>query len=168
VFEEDSRRISELERLFTASPADVAIRHELASLLYRRAVEACSLTDTQNRVMTSRRQRELCGDAARRVLQLQVADAELVAAAHSLLVEVDAGSHWVWHPRRAALWLAGGVFAGCLALVAWSMSAQSLPLAGLAAVAGSVVLAGVVLRFRRELWRVEAERVNQIILRHGM
>jgi len=171
VFEEDSRRIWELEKMITEAPADGSVRAELSSLLYRRAIEACSLTSAQELVMTSRRQREVCGEAARRILELQTgpdADGGLVDAARALLAKVDAGARWVWHPRDAAAWVAAVVVAGGLGLVAWSMSEQSLPLAGLAAIVSSAVLAVVVLRFRRELWRIEAERVNQIIQRHGI
>ena len=168
MFEEDSQRIAHLNRLLGNGGADPAIRRELAAVLYRRAVEACSTTRDGTRVLTSSRQRELCADAARRILDLNVDDPELVRGAQSLRAAVAEGERWVWQPAgRAAALLAVAVLAG-LGLVSWSMASGSVLLAAAAAVASSALAAVVVLRFRKQRWRLDAERAESIISRHGL
>lgn len=168
MFEEDSRRIAELERLLTNDGAAPEIRRELATVLYRRAVEACSVTRDGTPVMTTGRQRRLCAEAARRVPELAVDDVELLHRARSLQAAVDEGDRWVWQPARlAAALLIAATLAGC-GLVWWSMAGGSVLLAAASATVSSAAAAAVVLRFRKQRWQLEATRVGPLIRRHGL
>jgi hypothetical protein len=81
---------------------------------------------------------------------------------------VAGGDRWVWQPGRlAGTLLATAVLAG-LGSVWWSMTEGSLLLAAGAATVSSALAAGVVLRFRKQLWRLEAIRVGPILRRHGL
>lgn len=168
LFEEDSQRIAELERSAIQHGADPGIRRELAAVLYRRAVEACSVTRDGTMVMASERQRRLCADAARRILELGVDDADLLWRARSLREAVADGDRWVWLSRGPAAALLTIAVIGGFGLVWWSMTAGSMLLAVASALAGSALAAAVVLRFRKQRWRLEARRAGPIIARHGL
>ncbi|WP_370944560.1 hypothetical protein AB5J62_36365 [Amycolatopsis sp. cg5] len=166
--EDDSQTIHELERLLTVSPFDRQLRLRLAAALYDQACAACSVTRDGKLVMTTQAQRDACGHAARRVLALQVDDPALVQAANGLLREVTEGESWIWHPRGTGTLLAAVVVLAGMALVSVMVRADDLVLAAVAAVLSSALLGAVVLRFRRQSWRIRAEQAQTSIWEHGI
>ncbi|SDX77337.1 hypothetical protein SAMN05421504_103794 [Amycolatopsis xylanica] len=166
--EYDSQTIHELERLLTVSPFDQQLRLRLATALYAQACAACSVTRDGKLVMTTQAQRDTCGRAAWRVLELQVADPALVQAATELQREVREGDDWIWHPRGTGTLLTAVVVLAGLALVSIMVRADDFVLAGVAAALSSALLAFVVLRFRRQSWRIRAEQAQTSIWEHGI
>ncbi|GAA1993930.1 hypothetical protein [Amycolatopsis minnesotensis] len=160
---EAERIVLVLEDDLRAAPEDAGIRLRLANALVALAWDVRSLTREQRPVITSANQLRVCEHAATRILQLQVDDDQLNAAARELLAEVSAGRGWTWaHQARAAglglLAVLGGLLVAVLAALG-----ESIPLVVAAAVVSSVALGVVVLAHRRERWRVEAERVAPLI-----
>lgn len=168
MYEEYSQRLTELERLLANSPADYTLRQEMATVLYRRASEARSVTRDHRPILTTSRQRELCREAGRRILDLRVNDAELEMSARELLATVENGDRWVWQPAGPAALSAAAFFLGGLGLVLLSMASGSIPLAAASALLSSVLLAVVILRCRRQQWRVDAEQKYPLIQFHGI
>jgi hypothetical protein len=85
-----------------------------------------------------------------------------------LLDEVRSGSRWIWHPQGTAAALATAAVVGGLVSVAIAALAGSPLLAGAAAVLSSGLLALVVLRFRRETWRVRADGLKMVVWQPGI
>jgi hypothetical protein len=160
--------VQALERDFAANPGDQGTRYRLALALETLTVAARSVTRDQTLVITSERQRELCQQVAGRILQLQVGEPRLTAAAQALLAEIETGRRWVWHQQGQAVALMvvvlvlglGGAVAGGLT--------RSIPVVAAAAVVSSLLLAVVVIRYRRERWRIRAEEVRPLIWRPGI
>jgi hypothetical protein len=160
--------VQALEQELAARPDDQEVRQRLALALAGLTVAARSVTRDQRLVITSSRQLELCEQAAHRILQLQAGDERLTATARSLLGEVAAGRRWVWHKQGpAAACLAFALLLGLAGAVAGGLTG-SIPLLVAAAVVSSLLLVAVVLRFRRETWRVHAEGVRALIWRPGI
>ncbi|UQS27281.1 hypothetical protein L1857_33020 [Amycolatopsis thermalba] len=158
--------VQALEQQLAAAPADPDLRLRLALALEALTVSARSVTREGMPVVTSARQRDLCAWAARRILELNVPDARLTTGAQGLLAELEAGRRWVWLGQGqfavaavVALGLAAVVLGGLTGVIA-------VVVAG--AVVSSALLAVLVLRFRRERWRVEAERLAPVIWRPGI
>ncbi|MFI9450089.1 hypothetical protein [Amycolatopsis sp. NPDC052450] len=168
MYEEYSQRLTELEQLIANSPGDHTLRHEIATVLYRRATEARSVTRDHGPILATSRQRELCREAGQRILALRVNDAELDAKARELLHTVETGDRWVWRPAVPAALSAALFFLGGLGLVLLSMAYDSVLLAAAAAMLSSALLAIVILRCRRQLWRVDADRKYPLIRHHGI
>ncbi|GAB3487213.1 hypothetical protein [Amycolatopsis cihanbeyliensis] len=160
--------VAELERELAADPENAEIRRRLAAALEAFAVEARSLTRDEVRVITSGRQRQACWYAATRMLRVAPEDPRLVAMAGDLLAEIEAGGRWVWRKPGVAGTLATVLsILGLLAVVLGAL-AESVVLVVVAAVFSSVALAGVVLYYRRERWRVEAERALPVVWQPGL
>ncbi|WP_020419457.1 hypothetical protein [Amycolatopsis sp. ATCC 39116] len=158
--------VQALEQQLAAAPADLDLRLRLAHALEALTVSARSVTREGLPVVTSARQRELCAWAARRILELKVPDARLTTGAQALLAELDAGRRWVWHGQGQVA-IAAVVVLGLVAVVLGGLAGVvAVVVAG--AVLSSVLLSVLVLRFRRERWRVEAERLAPVIWRPGI
>ncbi|GAB2738687.1 hypothetical protein GCM10027199_06370 [Amycolatopsis magusensis] len=159
---------AELERLFTHDQGDPGIRRELGWALCRDAFDACSVTRDQARVITSARQREVCDRAARRILDLETGDRGLIEKAAGMLDEIRAGDRWHWHPRASAAVLLAVTVLGGLTAVSFAAMAELPGVAALAALIASLLLAVVVVRYRREHWRTRAERLRPTVWRQGV
>lgn len=135
------------------------LRYYLASTWCSAADQARTRTGDDVLVFTSAEQVRACADAARRILELDVADPELRRSAERLLDEVAEARRWRWQPEGIAVSLAVLAASLGLILVAVGGLTGSAPLVALGVVVGSALLWGIVVRFRRQTWRVRAERL---------
>ncbi|WP_370944714.1 hypothetical protein AB5J62_37140 [Amycolatopsis sp. cg5] len=157
-----------LEAELAANPADEAVRAKVVARLGELTAEVRSVTRDQVLVMTSARQREFCAYAADRIITLGGGDESALATARALREEVKAGEDWVWRGRNLAATLGGFAVAAGLAAVVFAALAGSVWLVAVAAVLSSAALAAIVLLHRRQRWRLDAERVRQVVWRHGI
>lgn len=157
-----------LEAELAANPGDPELKAKVVTRLGALTTEVRSVTRDQVLVMTSARQREFCAYAADRIITLGGGDETLLAAALALKEEVKAGGEWVWLSRKPATMLGALAAVAGLAMVVLAALAGSIPLVAVAAVLSSAALAAIVLKYRRQRWRLDAERVNQVIWRHGI
>jgi hypothetical protein len=113
---------------------------------------------------------QLCAfeDAAKRILAMRLDDETVNDLARSMLDRVAFARRWMWVnvPVAAALTvvaLATGVGAAVL-----GGTGNNVVLAVIGGIAGSVLLGIVVIRYRRENWRIRAERIAPMIRHHGV
>lgn len=147
----------ELERRYAGS-TDPVLRYYLASTWCSVAEQARARTGDDVLVFTSADQVAVCERAARRIIDLDVADPELRRGAQRLMAEVASARRWRWEPEGIAVSLA--VLAASLGflLVAMGGLAGNVGLVVLGVLLGGVLLGVIVLRFRRQSWRVLADR----------
>lgn len=154
---EAARAAEDLESRY-AGAADPVLRYYLASTWCSVAEQARGRTGEDVLVFTSAEQVAVCERAARRMLALDVADPELRRGARRLLDEVDTARRWRWEPEGIAVSLA--VLAASLGflMVAMGGLAGNVALVVAGVLVGGALLAAIVLRFRRQNWRLLAER----------
>lgn len=147
----------ELERRYAGS-TDPVLRYYLASTWCSVAEQARARTGDDVLVFTSADQVAVCERAARRIIDLDVADPELRRGAQRLMAEVASARRWRWEPEGIAVSLA--VLAASLGflLVAMGGLAGNVGLVVLGVLLGGALLGVIVLRFRRQNWRVLADR----------
>jgi hypothetical protein len=160
--------VQRLHQELLVRPDDGDLRGQLAWAIRRMIEESLAVTVYQVHVIASERQRELCREAATRILELAPWDQELKAFATNLLDEVDRGGRWTWENKAVAYTLAACVVAIGLALVLVGGLVANIPLIVIAALLSSAALAGTVLRFRRQTWRIAARQVQPLIDRSGI
>lgn len=160
--------IPTLEHLLAVAPGDQVLRYYLASTWCSVSEQCRSQTRDDVLVITSEHQLRVCEIAARRILELDVDDEELVRGADRLLAEVAAGRRWSWAPEGVTVSLAVlSVSVGLLIVVAGgTMHSVALVVAGV--LVGGLLLFLVVLRFRRQAWHRQAERVAPLIAKPGV
>lgn len=160
--------IGDLERTLATRPGDVEVRRRLAAALHDEAILARSVTRDQTLEITSARQLRICEYAARRILSLEIDDEELNSSAMAMLNEIRAGRRWIWVNRASAITLS--VLAMAVGIVAAVIGglAENIALAAVGAVISSMMLGAIVLRFRRENWRIRADRVAPMIWKPGV
>ncbi|MFD8492228.1 hypothetical protein [Amycolatopsis sp. NPDC059657] len=157
-----------LEAELAANPGDADVRAKVVTRLGELTAEVRSVTRDQVLVMTSARQRDFCAYAAERMITLGGGDETVLANARALAEEIKAGEDWIWRSRNLAATLGGAAVAAGLAAVVLAALAGSIPLVAVAAVLSSAALAAIVLQYRRQRWRLDAERVSQVVWRHGI
>ncbi len=159
---------SRLEAELMTRPDDVELRDGLAAELAALTVDVRSLTRDRIPVFTSARQREFCGYAARRLIELGVGGEAVQASATALQAELSAGEEWVWRNRHLSLALVIVVVAAGLAVVVLGALSGNIPVVVAAGVLGSAGLAALVFARRKQRWQIDAERVTPVIWRHGI
>jgi hypothetical protein len=160
--------VAELERAVAAQPGDAEARRRLGHALYAVAVASLSVTRDQTLEITSAQQLALAERVGRRILDLGVDDDKLRRDASALLDRVGNGRRWTWESRSAAI--AGvvlAVVAGLAAAVLGGLTGNLVVIIG-GATLSSLLVAGIVLRGRRQNWRIHAERVAPLIWRPGI
>jgi tetratricopeptide (TPR) repeat protein len=147
----------ELEGWFSGT-ADPVLRYYLASTWCSVADQARTRTGEDVLVFTSAEQVAECERAAKRIIDLDVGDAELRRGAQRLMVEVASARRWRWEPEGIAVSLAVLAVSLGFLLVAMGGLAGNVGLVAVGVLAGGALLALIVLRFRRQNWRVLAEQ----------
>ncbi|HEU5108988.1 MAG TPA: hypothetical protein VFT95_10580, partial [Micromonosporaceae bacterium] len=131
--------------------------------------EQCrSQTAEETLVITSAHQLATCERAARRILELDVDDDELVRGALRLRAEVIAGRRWSWAPEGVALSLTVLVISLGLTTVVAGGALDSVGLVIAGVLTGAILLGLVVLRFRRQAWQLRAEAIARSIVKPGI
>ena len=147
---------------------DLDTRRQQAANLHAEAVNAMSITRDRTIAITSARQLQIWEDTARRILALGTDDAELSAKAATMLDEVAAARRWIWVNQTAAIVLGMlAVMIGVGAALFGGLTGNII-LAAVGALAGSALLVAVVLRYRREHWRIRAEELAALIWKPGV
>jgi hypothetical protein len=118
--------------------------------------------------ITSARQLSALEDAGRRILAMDLADERLNAAATALLERASAARRWTWVDVPAATALITLAVAVAISAAVLGGTGGNIVLAALGGLLGSALLAAVVLRYRRENWRIRAERIAPMIWRPGI
>jgi tetratricopeptide (TPR) repeat protein len=160
--------VPELERMVAERPADPVLRYYLASTWCSVAEQCRSQTTDEVLVITSTDQLRICEQAARRILELDVADDELMRGACRLLAEVVAGRRWSWAPEGIALSLAVLVTSLGLTTVVAGGALDSVGLVVAGVLIGASLLYLIVLRFRRQAWQLRAESIARSIVKPGI
>jgi tetratricopeptide (TPR) repeat protein len=163
-----SAAIPDLEHLVAEEPDDPVLRYYLASTWCSVGEQCRSQTRDEVLVITSDRQLRICERAASRILDLDVDDEELVRGAHRLLAEVAAGRRWSWAPEGVAASLSVFTVLLGLTMVLAGGVLQSVGLVVCGVVLGGLLLTLIVLRFRRQNWRLHAEDLAPRIAKHGV
>lgn len=160
--------VSRLETELVTRPDDTDLKDRLAVELVALTVDVRSLTRDRIPVFTSARQREFCGYAAARLIDLGVGGEAVQTTAKTLQSEIRAGEKWMWRNRRFSLLLMVVIVVAGLAIVVMGALAGSVPVVVAAGALGSAGLAAVVFARRKQRWQIDAERVTPVIWRHGI
>lgn len=163
-----SAAVPDLESLVASWPDDPVVRYYLASTWCSVAEQCRSQTADEVLVITSRHQLRICERAARRILDLDISDDELVRGANRLLAEVTASRRWSWAPEGVAVSLAVLVVSLGLTMVVAGGALNSVGLVVSGILLGSALLYLIVLRFRRQAWQQRAESIAESIAKPGV
>ena len=165
---EAASAVDELEKLVQADPGDPVARYYLASTLFSVTEQVRSQTGDERLVMTSERQLAICAHAAQRILELGVDDRELNRGALLLQAEIAALRRWTWiRPVMAEALAVVIVVCGVAGAIAGGMTG-SVPVVVLSVLLGGGLLFAVVQRFRRQVWRLQAELTQDSIAKPGV
>lgn len=165
---EAASAVDGLEKLVEADPDDSVARYYLASTLYSVTEQVRSQTEDERLVMANERQIAICTHAADRILQLDVADPELNRGAKLLKAEITALRRWTWiRPMMAEALALVIVVCGVAGAIAGGMTG-SVPVVVLSVLLGGGLLFAVVQRFRRQVWRLQAELTEGSIEKPGV
>jgi tetratricopeptide (TPR) repeat protein len=160
--------VAELEPMVAGQPGDPVARYYLASAWCSVAEQCRSQTADEVLVITSEHQLRICERAARRIVELDVADEELNRGATRLLAEVVAARRWSWAPEGVAVSLAVLVMSLGLTMVVAGGALDSVGLVVSGVLVGSALLYLIVLRFRRQAWQQRAESLGPTIAKPGV
>lgn len=136
--------------------------------MHAEAMRSLSVTRNNEVEITSDRQVRIVADAARNILSMRLDDRALDAAAEELLERATVAGRWTWVNQPAAAGL--GFVALLLGVGAAVLGAtgDNIVLTVLGGLVGSALLGVVVLRYRRENWRIRAEQIAPMIYRPGV
>lgn len=143
-------------------------QHRIAMAIRDEAFAALSVTRDNDVEITSVRQLRIIEDAARRILAMRLDDEYVNDLARSMLDRVAFARRWTWVDLPAAVGLTVVALAVGIGAAALGGAGGNVVLAVLGGILGSLLLGIVVLRFRRENWRIRAERVAPMIWHHGV
>lgn len=161
--EDPAVEVERLHRELLARPDDHELRVQLAWTIRRMTELSLAVTVHQVRLIASERQRQLCLQAVAQILELAPSDGELRSFATGLAAEVEQGGRWVWQSRPAAITLAVcAALVGLGLVVTGGLTGDVVLIVG-AALVSSVALAGIVLAFRRQSWRLTARTAESMI-----
>jgi tetratricopeptide (TPR) repeat protein len=148
--------VAELDVLARTRKGDPVIGYYLAVALLARTVEVRTETGDGRLLIGDERQLEQCEDLARRVALSGTDDAELLAAARSLLAEAQSGREWIWTAPRNAAFLGGvaAVFGVVPIILGGLLNSWPLVVAGL--VVGAAAIFYAVFQYRRQRWQLRA------------
>jgi hypothetical protein len=136
----------------------------IAETIHAEALAALSVTRDNAVEITSSRQLRIVDEAGRRILAMRLPDERINDAARALRARAATAGRWTWVDAPAATALT------VLALLVGIGTAMSggIVLAVIGGLASTGLLIFVILRYRRENWRIRAERIAPMILRPGV
>jgi hypothetical protein len=143
-------------------------QRRIARSIHDEAIAALSVTRDNEAEITSVRQLHILEDAGRRILSMHLDDQSVNDAARTMLDRATAARQWTWVDLPAATTLtAVALLMGIGAAVAGG-AGGNIVLAIIGGIASSALLGIVVLRYRRENWRIRAEQIAPMIWQHGV
>jgi hypothetical protein len=151
-----------------ARPDDNELRVQLARAIRRMTEGSLAITIYEVRLIATEQQRAMCLEAAARILALAPWDEDLRAFANGLLAEVENGGQWVWQSKPTAITLAVCAVVVGLGLVVTGGLTGDVVLIVIAGLLSSAALAGVLLTFRRQSWRIAAGAAAPVIQYAGI
>jgi hypothetical protein len=160
--------VADLERVVAAQPGDAEARTRLGHALYAALLASLTVTRDQTVEIASARQALLAEQIGRRILELDVTDPALRFDAASLLDRVAAGNEWTWQNRGTATVIAVLAVAAGEATAVIGGITDNLILLIAGALLSSLLLAGIILRYRRQHWRLTADRIAPVIWHPGI
>lgn len=147
---------------------DFSDQLRIAENIHENAMAALSVTRDEELEITSTRQLAAIEDAGRRILAMGLPDERMNAAARALLERAGAARRWTWVDVPAAAALTFLALAVGVSMALLGGAGGNIVLAALGGLLGSALVAIVVLRYRRENWRIRAERIAPVIWRPGI
>lgn len=147
---------------------DPADPHRIALDIREEAFAALSVTRDNDVEITSVRQLRILEDAAQRILAMRLEDETINDLARSMLDRVAFARRWTWVELPAATALTVVALAAGIGAAVLGGTGGNIILAVIGGIVGSVLLGIVVLRYRRENWRIRAERIAPMIWHHGV
>ncbi|GAB1516659.1 hypothetical protein [Actinophytocola sp. KF-1] len=147
---------------------DEADQHRIAMDIRAEAFAALSVTHDDHVEITSARQLRIVEDAAHRILAMGLADETVNDLARSMLDRVAHAKRWTWVDVPVATALAIVALTVGIGAAVLGGTDGNMVLAVVGGITGSVLLAIVVLRHRREYWRIRAEQIAPKIRHHGV
>jgi hypothetical protein len=147
---------------------DEADQHRIAMDIRAEAFAALSVTHDDHVEITSVRQLRIIEDAAHRILAMGLADETVNDLARSMLDRVAFARRWTWVDLPVATVLAIVALTVGIGTAVLGGTGGNMVLAVVGGIFGSVLLAIVVLRHRREYWRIRAEQIAPKIRHHGV
>jgi hypothetical protein len=147
---------------------EMADQRRAAARVRDEALGSLSVTRDNELEITSTRQLRILEDAALRILSMRLDDPTLNDTATSMLAQVMTARRWTWVdvPVAAALTFIA-LLVGIGAAVAGG-TCDNFVLTVIGGIVSNVLLGVVVLRHRRENWRVRAEHIAPMIWQHGV
>jgi predicted Zn-dependent protease len=148
--------VAELDVLARTRKGDPVIGYYLAVALLARTVEVRTETGDGRLLIGDAKQLEQCEQLSRRVAVTGTDDVELLAAARSLLEEVQHGQVWIWTAPQPVAVL-GGVAAlfGVVPIIVGGLLG-SWPLVAAGLVIGAAAVFYAVYQYRRQRWQLQA------------
>jgi hypothetical protein len=147
---------------------ELAAQRHIAEKLHTDAIQALSLTRDNQAEITSVRQLRTLEDAARRILSMRLDDPSINDAAAAMLEQAVWARRWRWVNAPVAAAMAIVAVLMGIGAAALGGAGDNVVLAVLGGVLGSALLCVVVLRYRRENWRIRAEEIAPMIFRPGI
>jgi len=146
-------------------PADP---NRIAMEIRDEAFAALSVTRDHDVEITSIRQLHILEDTARRILAMRLDDETVNDLARSMLDRVAFARRWTWVDLPVATALTVVALATGIGAAVLGGTGGNFVLAVIGGIVGSVLLGIVVIRYRRENWRIRAERIAPMIWHHGV
>jgi hypothetical protein len=159
------RAVADLERLHANDPDNPVVARYLAAVLLAAADESRAMTSDGRLVVANERQLAAVETAGYRILDLDV-PAELTAAGRHLVEKAEAGKVWRWRDRQVTLVQLFAALAAGLGVVVVGGVARNVPLVVVGILAGAALAAWLVLRNRRPVWRMTADKA--VLWRPGL
>jgi hypothetical protein len=166
--EDPAAAVERLHQELLARPDDNDLRVRLAWAIRRMTEGSLAITIYEVRLIASEQQRAMCLEAAARILELAPWDEDLRTFANGLSAEVKSGAQWVWQSKPMAITLAVCAVVVGLGLVVTGGLTGDIVLIVVAGLLSSAAVAGIVLAFRRQSWRIAAGTAASVIQYAGI
>lgn len=132
------------------------------------ALAALSVTRNNQLEITSTRQLLVLEKAAWRILSMRVDDPSVNDSARQMLARVASARRWTWVDLPVVTLLAGLAVVIGIGSAVFAGTGGNIVLAVVGCLVSSGLLSVVVLRYRRQNWRVRAEQIAPMIWRPGI
>ena len=143
-------------------------QRRIARRIHDEALNALSSTRDNEVEITSVRQLHILEDAAWKILSMHIDDRSVNDSAKSLLARVESARQWTWVDPVVATALTILALLVGMGTAVLAGSVGNIVLVVLGGVFSSVLLSIVVLRYRRQNWRIRAEKIAPMIWRPGV